>query len=149
MLSLNFLFCNVVFAESYFFKGCKISNAVTAEYNINVDLKVVQVTLRALDGKVQNFTDKIKTIEKDKIISEKIRSGTGQEIYFQYFLNSKSKSVVKLEFKKEKGIDMDMFKLIGRRQSYCEEVIANWDVEEIDAVETSEEEKRILEAQKN
>ena len=57
------------FAESYYFKECKLSNAVSADYVINIDKNVIQVNLRSLDGATQNFSDKIKTIEKNKIIS--------------------------------------------------------------------------------
>ena len=89
---LNFLFCNAVFAESYYFKQCVLSNAVSGDYIINLKKNVIEVSLKAVDGTVQNFSDKIKTIEKNKIISEKIKSQKGENIYFQYFLNSKEKS---------------------------------------------------------
>ena len=69
---LGLLFCNTGFAESYYFKGCKISNAVTGNYIINLKKNVIEVELIAIDGKVQNFYDKIKSIEKNKIISQKI-----------------------------------------------------------------------------
>ena len=46
-----------------------------------------------------------------KIISEKIKSAKGKNIYYQYFLNSNTKSIIKLQYKKESGIDMDIYKL--------------------------------------
>ena len=147
MLSLGLLFCNTSFAELYFFNECKISNAVTGNYTINIEKNVIEVTLKTVDGKVQNFTDKIKLIEKDKIISEKIRSGKGEDLYYQYFLNSKSKSVIKLQYKKESGLDMDIFKLNEKRVSYCTDVKADWNKQKIEEAKISKEQKQILKAQ--
>ena len=147
MLSLSLLFCNTSFAELYFFNECKISNAVTGNYTINIEKNVIEVTLKTVDGKVQNFTDKIKLIEKDKIISEKIKSGKGEKLYYQYFLNSKSKSVIKLQYKKESGIDMDIFKLDEKRVSYCTDVKADWNKQKIEEAKISKEQKQILKAQ--
>ena len=147
MLSLGLLFCNTSFAELYFFNECKISNAVTGNYTINIEKNVIEVTLKTVDGKIQNFTDKIKLIEKDKIISEKIRSGKGDELYYQYFLNSKSKSVIKLQYKKESGLDMDIFKLDEKRVSYCIDVKADWNKQKIEEAKISKEQKQILKAQ--
>ena len=31
------------FAESYYFKECKLSNAISADYVINIDKNVIQV----------------------------------------------------------------------------------------------------------
>ena len=53
------LFNPNAFAESSYFKKCVISNAVSGDYIINIDRKVIEVTLEATDGTVQNFTDKI------------------------------------------------------------------------------------------
>jgi len=97
---LGFLFNTTSFAESYFFKGCKISNAVIGNYVINLKENVIEVQLISEDGIVQNFSDEIKLIEKNKIVSEKIKSRKDNDLYYQYFLNSKSKSVIKLEYKK-------------------------------------------------
>ena len=83
---LSLFFSSNVFAESYYFKNCSLSNAVSGDYIINIDNKVIDVSLRAIDGTVQNFSDKIKSIEKGKIISKKIKSQKGDNIYFQYFL---------------------------------------------------------------
>ena len=57
---LVLLFCSTSFAESYYFKKCKISNAVTGNYIINIEKNVIEVELKAIDGYVQNFIDKIK-----------------------------------------------------------------------------------------
>ena len=135
----SFLFCDVSWAETYYFKGCKLSNAVTGNYIINTNENVIEVNLKSLDGKVQNFADKIKTIKKNKIISEKIKSAKGQNIYYQYFLNSESKSVIKLQYKKESGIDMDIFKLDQKRLSYCSDVKTGWDKKKIEKAKTTKE----------
>ena len=85
ILFWGFLFCNEVSAEPYFFKNCKLSNAVTGNYVINIEKNVIEVELKREDGVVQNFADKIKSIETDKIVSEKIKSGKSDELYYQYF----------------------------------------------------------------
>ena len=103
ILLLDLLFSNTVFAETYHFKGCKLSDTVLGNYIINLDKKVIEVTLVAVDGTVQKFSDKIKIVEKDQIISEKIKSGKGDEIYFEYYLNLKTKKIIKLQYKKLYG----------------------------------------------
>ena len=72
-LIISIFSTSLAFAEdNYFFKDCKISNAVMGNYVINVEKNVIEVELKRTDGVVQNFSDKIKLIEKDKIVSEKI-----------------------------------------------------------------------------
>ena len=58
VLLLGLLFCNTGYAESYYFKECKISNAVTGNYIINFQKNVIEVELKVIDGSVQNFFDK-------------------------------------------------------------------------------------------
>ena len=110
IIFLGLLFSNNAYAESYFFKNCKLSNAITGNYIINLEKNVIEVELIRPEGVTQNFNDKIKSIGTNKIISEKIKSEKSKELYFQYFLNSKSKSVTKLEYIKQSGMDMDIFK---------------------------------------
>ena len=57
ILLLGLFFSNAVLAGSYYFKGCKLSNVATGDYIINIDQKVVEVTLMAADGRVQKFSD--------------------------------------------------------------------------------------------
>ena len=52
---LSSVFCNTGFAESYYFKGCKISNAVTGNYIINLEKNIIEVELKMIDGTVQHF----------------------------------------------------------------------------------------------
>ena len=144
---LCLIFCNKGFADSFYFKDCKLSSAVSGDYIINIKKSLIEVNLRAIDGTTQSFTDKIQTIEQNKIISEKIKSAKGENIYYQYFLNTKSNTVIKLDYKKESGVDMDVFKLIAKRKSNCENVKGGWDKKKIEEVETNEEQKQILKAQ--
>ena len=60
---LGFLLSNGAYAESYFFKNCKLSNAVTGSYIINLQKNIIEVELTRNDGVTQNFEDKIKSIE--------------------------------------------------------------------------------------
>ena len=147
MLLLGLLFNNTAFAESYYFKKCKLSNAVSGDYIINFDENIIEVSLRAIDGAVQNYSDKIKLIEKNKIVSEKIKSAKGENIYYQYFLNSKSQTVIKLQYKKESGIDFDIFKLDSKRESYCTDIKTDWDNRKIKEIKTNKEQEQILKAQ--
>ena len=146
-LLFSSLFCNSTLAESYFFKECKLSNAVLGSYIIDLKNNVIQVNLKSIDGKTQNFSDKIKSVEQDKIISEKIKSAKGDKIYYQYFLDSKSRKVIKLQYKKQSGIDMDLFKITEKRESQCSNVKADWDKKKIDEAKIDDEQKEILKAQ--
>jgi len=142
------LFSNNVLAESaYFFKNCKLSNAVVGSYIINLEKNVIQVELKRQDGVVQNFSDKIQTIEKNKIVSEKIKSEKSKELYYQYFLNSDTQTVTKLEYIKQGGDGMSIFKLNSKRRTRCLSVKADWDKEKIDKAKMEKEQEEILKAQ--
>ena len=141
------LSCNAAFAESYHFKQCKLNDLVYADYLIDLKKNKIFVILKGADGSIQKFSDKIKSIEKNKIISEKIKSGKGEKIYYQYFLNSKTKTVIKLEYKKEMGVDMEIFKLNEKRESFCADIKSGWSKKKIDETKTSKEQKKILKAQ--
>ena len=147
IMLFSLMFCNISNAESFYFKGCKISNAVTGNYIINISKNMLEVELKAIDGTVQNFSDKIKSIEKNKIVSQKIKSAKGENLYYQYFLNSKLKSVTKLQFKKETGIDIDVYNLYEKRESFCTDVKSGWNKAKIDEAKISKEQKQILKAQ--
>ena len=148
ILLLVFLFFNTsVIAEQYYFKGCRLTNAVTANYIINIKKNVIEVELKAVDGTSQSFADEIKVIEKNKIISQKIKSTRGENQYYQYFLNSKTKSVTKLQYKKEGGVDIDVFKLKEKRKSFCSDIKADWNKAKIEKEKDKKEEKEILKAQ--
>ena len=147
LIFLGLLFSNNSYAETYFFKNCKLSNAVTGNYVINLEKNVIEVALKRQDGVTQNFSDKIKTIEKNKIVSEKIKSEKAEELYYQYFLNSKSQSVTKLEYIKQGGENMSIFKLNSKRITRCLDVKADWNKEKIDKAKIEKEQEEILKAQ--
>lgn len=145
---ISLLFSKNTFAESYYFNGCKLSNVVEGNYIVNVDKKLIEVTLKGADGTVQNFSDKIKSIEKNKIVSEKIKSQKGKNIFFQYFLDSEKKTVLKLQYTKQGEDDMQIFKLTESRKTFCKDVKGDWDKVKIDKAEIDKEQEEILKAQK-
>ena len=122
----SLIFTQTGFADNYFFKSCKLSNAVTGDYIINIEKNLIEVNLRSVGGQVQDYADKIKIIEKNKIISEKIKSNEGENIYYQYFLNSKNKTVLRLQYKKEIVMETNVFRLYTSTKSTCAEVKADW-----------------------
>jgi len=116
-------------------------------YIIDLEKKVIEVTLIAADGRVQKFFDKIKKIDKHQIITEKMESGLGDEIYFEYYLNGKTKKVIKLQYIKQSGPDIDIFKIQKKKESDCLDVKSGWDENKIAKAEDDKERKKILEAQ--
>ena len=147
LIFLGLLFSNNSYAETYFFKNCKLSNAVTGSYVINLEKNVIEVELKRQDGVTQNFSDKIKSIEAKKIISDKIKSAKSENLYFQYFLNSKSQSVTKLEYIKQGGTNINIFKLKSKRITRCLDLKSGWNKQKIDKAKIEEEQKEILKAQ--
>ena len=141
------MLCHTAYANSYYFKSCKISNVVSGNYVINIKKNVIEVELKLVDGTIQNFSDAIKLIEKNKIISKKIKSGKSEDLYYQYILNSKSRSILKLEYVKQGSSDIQVFTLTGKRESFCTDIKADWDKQKIEEAKISKEQKQILEAQ--
>jgi len=141
------LFSNTALAESYHFKGCKLSNVAWGDYVINIDKKVVQVTLMAADGRVQKFSDKISRIEKNRIITEKIESGKGDQIYFEYYLDAKTEKITKLQYKRQSGPDIDIFMIQEKKESPCSDVKGGWNADKIEKVAINEEQEQILKTQ--
>ena len=146
-ITLYLICCTNSFASTYYFKDCTLSNAVSGDYVININKNVIEVMLKSIEGNVQNFSDKIKKIDKNQVISEKIKSTKGDAIYYQYFLNAKAKSVIKQEYRKESGDDFSVFKLLSKKVSYCKDVKINWDVNQIQETKTNVEQKQVLKAQ--
>tara|TARA_B100000029_G_scaffold507764_1_gene593123 strand:- start:1672 stop:2919 length:1248 start_codon:yes stop_codon:yes gene_type:complete len=124
ILFLNLVVSNIAFGEEYYFKKCKLSEKVTADYLINIEKKKIYVTLNVSEGDSQNFTDGIKLITKNRIVSQIIQQ-KNKIFSTQYFLDADSKSVFRQIFKKESGIGL--IRPEGpQKQSYCEDVKANW-----------------------
>ena len=124
ILFLNLVVADIVLSEEYYFKKCKLSEKVTADYLINIEKKQILVTLKPSEGDSQNFTDGIKLITKDRIVSEIIQQ-KNKIFSTQYFLDANSKSVFRQMFKKEVGIDLIMPEG-PQKKSYCKNVKANW-----------------------
>ena len=137
-LFLNLAMCSVLFAESYHFNRCKISDMLSANYSIDLNKKMINVKLEAADGAVQKFSDPIELIEKDRITSKKIKSRKSQDAFFVYYLDAKSKSVIKQNYKKEVGIGL--IRPYGPpKKTYCEVVKADWDMKKISAYENEKD----------
>ena len=151
-LFFGFILCNISFAESYYFKECQLTEKAYGDYLIDFDNNVIRVSLKATNGNYQKFTDKIKSITKDQIVSEIIQSGVGKDRYFQYYLDGKSKSVSKLKYKKENGVlGMDG----PMKRSYCTNVKADWGKSKKEIIEEkkqtefkAEQEQERIEAKK-
>ena len=141
------LLSNTVFAESYYFKGCKLSNVAWGDYIINIDKKVVQATLMTTDGRVQKFSDKISRVEKNRIITEKIESGKGDQIYFEYYLDVITKKITKLQYKKQSGPDIDIFMIQEKKESKCSDVKGGWNTDKIEKAAINNEQEQKLKTQ--
>ena len=57
---LSVAFCNTGFAESYYFKECKLSENASGDYLIDFNKNIIEVTLKTTDGTIQELKDKIK-----------------------------------------------------------------------------------------
>ena len=128
IILLSLSFCNLVLAESYYFKKCLLNEVVSANYLIDLENKIINVTLESSDGKIQKIEDKIDLIEKDRIITEKIKSSKSKDSFFIYFLDAKTESVVRQNYIKNKIGEINLVKPDGpKKKSYCADVKADWD----------------------
>ena len=141
ILFLGLVFCNTGFAESYYFKKCKLSENASGDYLIDFDKNVIKVTLKTKDGISQELTDKIKLITKDQIVSDIIQNKTQPEFYLQYNLDSSSKSITRQRYKK-KSKDAFLMPIGPKKKAYCANVKANWDMKEWDANKKEEAEAK-------
>ena len=143
-LFFTFSYFNIALAESYYFKKCEFNKEIIADYIIDIDKKIINVNFIKKDEIIQQFTDKIKLIEKDQIVSEKIKSSEGELYYFQYYLNAKSKSVTRQKYRKAGAF----YQLDGPiKKTFCLDVKANWDKSKIEDAEAAKEQEQILKAQ--
>ena len=138
---LSLVFCNTGFAESYYFKKCKLSENASGDYLIDFDKNVIKVTLKTKDGISQELTDKIKLITKDQIVSDIIQNKTNKKYYLQYNLNVASKSIIRQRYIK-KSKDAFLLPIGPKKQAYCANVKANWNMEEWDANKKEEAEAK-------
>tara|TARA_Y100000590_G_scaffold455200_3_gene603371 strand:+ start:2393 stop:3175 length:783 start_codon:yes stop_codon:yes gene_type:complete len=137
-------FCNPGLAETYYFKECKISEELFGDYIIDFNNNIIEVNLKSTDGASQKLLDKIKSISKDQIVSELLQSRSGKNKYFQYYLEVKSKSVIKQNYIRENKTNL--IRLFGpKEQSFCANVKANWD--EVQIKEAEEKRKAKIKAE--
>ena len=138
---LTLMFCNPIFAESFYFKECKLSENTFGDYLINFEDNVVEATLFTADGQRQEINDKIKVVTEDQVVTEKIKSAKGQNLYFVYYLDAKSKSITKQMYKKDNNVDF--FQPFGpKSRSYCLNVKADWTQKKKEAKVKYEEERK-------
>jgi len=143
ILFLSLMFCNTGFAESYYFKECKLTDTYSGNYLIDLDKNVINVSLVGADGSVQEKTYLIKSIKKDKIITEKKQHATRKEFYFEYHLDAKSKSVGMQKYRKKH--EGGLYSLEGPRNEYlCENVKANWDKSKKEGVASNKAQEKSL-----
>ena len=128
---LSVAFCNTGFTESYYFKECKLSENASGDYLIDFDKNVIRVNLETIDGTTQKLTDKIKLITKDQIVSDIIQNKTNKKYYLQYQLDANSKSIIRQRYIK-KNKDAFLMPIGPKKQAYCVNVKANWDMKEWD-----------------
>tara|TARA_B100000700_G_C14951308_1_gene811776 strand:+ start:186 stop:1460 length:1275 start_codon:yes stop_codon:yes gene_type:complete len=123
-LFLLLIFSDAGYAESFYFKECKLNEQVTGNYELDLEKKVINVTLKISDGNVQKFTDRIKLVTKDRIISEIIQQ-KDKKFSTQYFLDVNSKSVIRQLYKRDDVIGI--VKPEGKKsQGFCTNVKADW-----------------------
>ena len=104
ILFFGLFFCNTSFGESYYFNKCKLNENLSADYLIDIDKKIIISKITTTEGKTQELNDKIKLISKDQIISEIIQNVKNKKYYLQYYLDTKTESVVRQRYvQKEKG----------------------------------------------
>ena len=138
------IFCDTGFAETFYFKDCKLSENIKGNYIIDLDKNLISVTLKTSSGKEQKFVDKIKLVTKNRVVSEIIKK-ENSEFSTQYFLDVKSKSVIRQLYKRE--ADIDLIRPEGpKKHGFCSNVKANWyKSDEEKKLEKEKEKIKILE----
>jgi len=143
-LFLSFSICNTGFAESYYFKECKLSEKAYGNYFIDFDKNVINVVLKTTEGDEQIFADKIKLVTDDKIISE-IKKKKNTKFSTQYYLDANLKAVIRQLYKSASGIDL-ILPEGPEKHSYCSNVKADWskspDIENKEKIKEKEEEAK-------
>jgi len=140
---LSLVFCNTAFTESYYFKECKLTEKLSADYLIDLDKNIIKVIFVGTDEFYTEFTDNIKLVTKNQIVSEIVQDVMNEKYYVGYYLNADSKSVVKQNYIKEQESDL-IFPYGPKQQGYCANVKADW----IGSKEKAEKEQADLKAEK-
>ena len=138
---LSLMFCSAGFAESYYFKKCKLSENAYGDYLIDFDKNIIKVNLETIDGTTQELTDKIILITKDQIISDIIQNKTDKKYYLQYQLDINSKSVIRQRYIK-KSKDAFLMPIGPKKQAYCANVKADWNMAKLNLDKREEAESK-------
>lgn len=143
---VNLFLQNVVFADSYYFKECKLNENTYGNYSINIDKNEINVVLKTLDGRSQKYTDKIKLITKNKVLSELIESKKIKNFFTQYSLNVKTKTIARQGYIKTTS---DILRPEGpKKTGDCKDIKANWNIDKIENTAEDKEQEEILKIQK-
>ena len=122
---LSLTFCNISFAETYYFKKCVMDENFVGSFLINLDNKTIDRIFKNINKEsVLEKTDKIKSSTRDQIVSEIIPSGAGTNRFFQYYLNASSKTVSIQRYKRD---SLGLLAPEGsKQQNSCKSVKADW-----------------------
>lgn len=122
----SLIFCNKVFAEDYYFKGCQISSEVASNYFIDIEKNLIRTTsVEKKEGSSKTGEYPILVITKNEIITKQIQSKTHKQFYLQIYLNAKNNSIGIQRLKKES--ENDIFRMVGKKSLiFCDNVKANW-----------------------
>ena len=141
ILLLFLLFCcNIGFAESYYFKKCKLTEVIYGNYLIDLKNNKVNVILKAVDQPPSRRIHEIESVTKDQIITKKIQILGYDNLYIQYYLDSESDSITTHRYKNKNGI----FKLEGKNRSFCSNVKKKWNMPNNAETKKSDSEKESL-----
>tara|TARA_B100002051_G_C16733831_1_gene639901 strand:+ start:1651 stop:2931 length:1281 start_codon:yes stop_codon:yes gene_type:complete len=136
---------NFAKAETYYFKNCELDNKSYENYIIDISKKEINVVLVQNNEIIQKFTDKIKIVEDNRVISEIIESKKIKNFYVQYYLDIKSKSVVRQAYQK-KG-DGILRPTGNKKKILCKKIKADWNLKKIEKSTDDKEKKEMQETQ--
>jgi hypothetical protein len=130
-----------------------LSEKAYGNYLIDLDNNVINVELKTTEGDEQKFSDKIKLVTDDKIISE-IKQRKNTKFSTQYYLDANLKAVIRQLYKSASGIDL-ILPEGPEKHSYCSNVKADWskspdieNKEKIKKEEAKKEKEKIIEKKK-
>ena len=121
-----FAMFNVSYADTYYFKGCKLSDDLTGNYVIDFKNNIIEANVkRKSDGFSQTLLDKIQSVEDGRVVSEIIQNAKNIKYYLQYYLDVETESVVRQRYIKESE---DGFILPDgpKKVAFCEKIKAGW-----------------------
>ena len=147
IILLSLIFSTKTIAETYYFNECNIDGKYIANYSIDFEKNIIKVNFLESDGMLlQEWTDKIESITKDRITSKIIKSKKREHFFTQYYLDVEAKSVFRQGYSKKHTLDV--LRPEGtKRQSVCKNVKADWDINKIRDAEINKDLEQIQETQ--